>query len=340
MQIPKLSVRRLVPLFALACAALLQPAAAAELRKTKVTIPVTVLNFYPLYAGVEKGYFAKEGLDLEIISTSGDGPDVDALISGSVDFTVSTPNRLMTSHAQGKPLLGIMNVGNRMSMECFMNKEIATGLGVSLQMPLDKRLAALKGLTLAGTRPGAFSYLLPLSYAKRAGYVPQKDVQLVGVGGGPGMIAAVENKNVAVACGASPLIEMAVARGKSVVFTENIRGVDPAFENFLYEVLYVRPDFAAKEPETVRKMIRGLLAAIKFIQTAPDAEQLPIMKKYFGGAPDDILLQALSTTKLGFRADGRITDEAVKKAADFLIQTGAITSAPAAKDITSNAFLP
>jgi NitT/TauT family transport system substrate-binding protein len=340
MQASKITARWIAPLIAVACAALLQPAQGQELRKTKVTIPVAALNFYPLYAGIAKGYFAKEGLDLEIIATAGDGPDVDALIAGSVDFTVSTPNRLMTSHQQGKPLLGIMNVGNRMAMDCWMNKDIATGLGVSLQMPLDKRLASLRGLTLAGTRPGAFSYLLPMAYAKRAGLVPQKDVQLVGVGGGPGMIAAVENKQVAVACGSSPLPEMAVARGKAVMLTENIKGNDTTYDNFLFEVLYVRPDFAAKEPETVRKMTRALLESIKFIKTAPDAEQLPILKKYFSGAPDEILLQSLGTAKGTFRSDGRITDEAVKKAADFLVQTGAITSAPTAKEITSNAFLP
>src|SRR5262249_55057560 len=82
---------------------------AQGLKPLRVTIPVIGMNFLPLFVAADKGMFAKEGFDVEIISTSGDGPDVDALIAGSVQFTVSTPNRLLTSYEQGKPLLAIMN---------------------------------------------------------------------------------------------------------------------------------------------------------------------------------------------------------------------------------------
>jgi NitT/TauT family transport system substrate-binding protein len=333
------SICRLIPVI-LACLTFLQPASAQELRKIKVTIPVSAINFYPLYVGVAKGYFAREGLDVEIISTSGDGPDVDALIAGSVEFTVSTPNRLMMSFQQGKRLLGVMNLSNRMWMECWMNKDLATSRGMTMSMPVEKRFQTLKGLSIAGSRPGSFSYLLALDYAKRAGLVPQQDVQLIGVGAPPAMIAAVENKQVAAACTSSPTPETAVARGKAAMLTDNTKGVDPTYDNFLFELLYVRPDFAAKEPETVKKMTRALLSSVNYIKTAPDAEQLPILKKYFSGSPDNILLESLAATRLSMRSDGRITDESVNKAADFLLRTGVITKAPQPKDVTSNAFLP
>src|SRR5262252_9888611 len=84
------------------------PGATQTLKPLRVTIPVIGMNFLPLFVAADKGLFAKEGFEVEIISTSGDGPDVDALIAGSVQFTVSTPNRLLTSYEQGKPLLAIM----------------------------------------------------------------------------------------------------------------------------------------------------------------------------------------------------------------------------------------
>jgi NitT/TauT family transport system substrate-binding protein len=173
----------------------------------KVTVPVVGLAFYPLYVGIEKGIFAKHGLDVEVVSTSGDGPDVDALISGDAQFTVSTPNRLMTAYEQGKPLWGIMSVANRMAIDCFANKEVMTKLGISTATPIDKRFQALKGQTVAGTRPGAFTYLLLVGYAKRFGLEPQKDIQIIGVGGGASMLGAVENNQAAVACSASPAQE-------------------------------------------------------------------------------------------------------------------------------------
>src|SRR5690554_1044725 len=100
-------------------------ALAQDLKKLRITIPVPVINFYPLYVAADKGFFKEKGYDVEIIATSGDGPDIDALISGSVQFTVSTPNRLFTAYEQGKPLLAVMNLGNRVAMECFMNQGVA-----------------------------------------------------------------------------------------------------------------------------------------------------------------------------------------------------------------------
>src|SRR4051812_2647899 len=99
-----------------------------SVKKVRVTIPVPVLTFYPLYVARDRGIFSQHGLDVEIIQTSGDGPDVDALISGSVEFTVSTPNRLFMAYEQGRPLLAVANLGNLMAIECWMNKEVAESL--------------------------------------------------------------------------------------------------------------------------------------------------------------------------------------------------------------------
>src|SRR5512135_3689584 len=71
------------------------------LQKLRMAIPVPALVFYPIYVAQDKGFFADEGIEMEVISTQGDGPDVDALIAGSVQFTTSTPNRLMTAFEQG-----------------------------------------------------------------------------------------------------------------------------------------------------------------------------------------------------------------------------------------------
>ncbi|MEJ0071287.1 MAG: ABC transporter substrate-binding protein [Pseudomonadota bacterium] len=171
----------------------------------------------------------------------GDGPDIDALISGSVDFTISTPNRLFTAYEQGKPLLAVMNMANRMGIECAMNKAMAEKLGVTEATPLEQKLKALKGQTVAGTRPGAFTYLLLVNYAKRVGLVPQQDLQIIGVGGPNSMLPALENGQVAVACTGSPMPEFAVSRGKAIAFSHNLRGDDPAFDDFLFELLYARP---------------------------------------------------------------------------------------------------
>ena len=117
--------------------ALSTSAMAQALKPLRVTIPVIGMNFLPLFVAADKGMFAKEGFDVEIISTSGDGPDVDALIAGSVQFTVSTPNRLLTSYEQGKPLLAVMNMANRNAIDCVINKDVAARLAITENTPLE-----------------------------------------------------------------------------------------------------------------------------------------------------------------------------------------------------------
>jgi NitT/TauT family transport system substrate-binding protein len=315
-------------------------ASAQPTKKLRVTIPVIGMNFLPLFVAADKGLFAKEGFDVEIIPTSGDGPDVDALIAGSVQFTISTPNRLLTSFEQGKPLLAIMNMANRNAIDCVINKDTAARVGVSENTPLEQRLKALKGLKVAGTRPGAFTYLVLVDYAKRASLVPQQDLQILGVGGGPGMIAAIENGAVDVACNVSPSTDLMVKRGKAIMFTYNSLGKDPAYDDFLFELLYVRPDYAKQNPDLVRSFCRALLAAIADIRDTPAKDQLPLLRNRFSGVEDDMLLGVLETFKPMFRRDGKVTPVSLDKAIKFMLDTGAIKSGAPWDQIATYEFLP
>jgi NitT/TauT family transport system substrate-binding protein len=336
-------LRSMVKMALLAGAVYLGSATAGTAQTTKqlrVTIPVIGMNFLPLFVAADKGLFAKEGFEVEIISTSGDGPDVDALIAGSVQFTVSTPNRLLTSYEQGKPLLAIMNMANRNAIDCVMNKNTASKLGITENTPLDQKLKALKGLKVAGTRPGAFTYLVLVDYAKRVGLVPQQDLQILGVGGGPGMIAALENGAIDVACNTSPTTDLMVKRGKAIMFTYNSLGKDPAYDDFLFELLYVRPDYAKQNPDIVRAFCRALLAAIADIRDTPAQEQLPLLRQRFTGVEDDMLVQVLENLKPIFRRDGKVTPESLEKATKFLIDSDAIKTGAPWKDIATYDYLP
>lgn len=315
-------------------------AVAQSLQKIQVTVPTPALSFYPLYYGQDKGIFAKEGMEVEVITTNGDGPDVDAVISGSVPFSISTPNRLFTAFEQGKPLKAVALTAQRMSIECAMNKQVADKLGITPETPLAEKIKAMKGLTVGGTRPGAFTYLLLETYAKRAGLVPQQDLKIIGVGGVNSMLPAVENNQISIGCTGSPFIELAVKRGKAIRFTENARGGDPEFDDFLFHIVHARPDFLVKEPDTVRRFLRGWFNSLEQIMSTPSASHLEGIKARFGGAPDDVLMESFENTKQIFKRDGTITPTSVQKASKFLMEHGAIKAPLTFEQFATNDFLP
>ena len=324
----------------LALSASFSPALAQERTKIRVTIPTPSMLFYPLYYGQEKGHFPKEGMDVELIVTNGDGPDVDAVISGSVQFAVSTPNRLFTAFEQGKPLKAIMMLAKRMAIECAMNKQVAEKLSITPDSPLEAKFKALKGLTVAGTRPGAFTYVLLETYGKRAGLTAQKDFKLIGVGGANSMLPALENNQIAVGCTGSPFQELAVSRGKAIAYTNNMGGGDPAFDDFLFELVYARPDFLKENPETVRKFLRAFLTSVNEVLDTPTDSHMPALKARYGGAAEDVLRASFERAKGVYARDGIVTPGSVEKAGAFMIESGAIKKAATYSDVADNNYLP
>jgi ABC-type nitrate/sulfonate/bicarbonate transport system substrate-binding protein len=312
----------------------------ADLIPIKVTTPTASAVFIPLYDAQKNGDFAKVGLDVQAISTNGDGPDVDALIAGSAQFTISTPNRLFMAFERGKRLLAVASMANRMNIDCAMNKAVAERLGITPATPLDARLKLMKGLTVAGTRPGAFTYLLLQAYGKRAGLVPQKDFRLIGVGGPASMLPALENGQIAVGCTGSPFPELAVARGKGIIFADNSGGTDPDFTNFLYEMVYVLPDYAKAHPQIVRNFLKVLFASVRHFLDAKPATLLPEIRAYYPGLSDPVLLQIIAKTKESYNRSGVISAASVAKAGTFLVTSGAIKHAASFADVADNQYLP
>jgi NitT/TauT family transport system substrate-binding protein len=337
-------VRRTAVAVALACGLAFGStqalAQAKPMQKLRMAIPVPALVFYPIYVAQDKGFFAEEGIEMEVISTQGDGPDVDALIAGSVQFTASTPNRLMTAFEQGKPLKAVMSMSNKMGIHCFMNKESAEKAGIKEGMSFEEKIKRLKGLTVGGTRPGAFSYVIAVDYAKRGGLVPQKDVKIVGVGGGPQMLAAVENKQVDVGCFASPVVELAVSRGKSVWLANNALSEDKAFSEFLFELVYVLPEYAKQNPETVRKVLRALVKGNEWIMNATPQQHLEVLKKRFETVDTKVLLDSMANVRAAIIPSGCISPKSLQAAADFMKRVDQLKKDVPFNAVVDNSFLP
>ena len=330
---------RTILLAALTTALAAPLAQAQQPQKIKITVPTISTIFYPLYYGQEKGIFAKENMEIEVISTNGDGPDVDAVISGSAQFAISTPNRLFTAFEQGRPLKAIGMLARRMAIDCAMNKQVADKLGVTTAMPLEARLKAMKGLTVAGTRPGAFTYVLLDIYGKRVGLTAQKDFQLIGVGGLASMLPALENNQIAIGCTGSPFTELAVSRQKAIRFTNNSGGADPAFDDFLFEMVYARPDFVQKNGETARGFLRALFASVAAVLDTPSADHMPMLKKLYSGVPDDVMLETFENTKRIYSRDGIVTPASVQKAGAFMVESGAVKTPATFEQVADNGFL-
>ena len=78
------------------------PVHAQAPKKIKITMPTVALSMSPVYLAKARGYFAEEGLDVEMIATRGGGPDIQALIAGEADFTFTPGDNRSEERRVGK----------------------------------------------------------------------------------------------------------------------------------------------------------------------------------------------------------------------------------------------
>ena len=159
---------------------------AQGLTKVKITQPSESLSYMPIYVGRAKDFFKEAGIDLQLVVTRGDGPDVQALMAKEVEFVATPPHHLYTLYLQNRKLLGICGILGRCGINMVISKEAAAERNVSEDSPFEKKLAALKGLTFGVSTPGSLTYNMGLYYILRAGLKPQVDAKVVGTGVGHG----------------------------------------------------------------------------------------------------------------------------------------------------------
>jgi len=321
---------------ALAC-----PAAQAQApRKVKLTMPVVALTMSPVYLAKGKGFFAEEGLDVEITSTGGGGPDIRALIAGEADFTFTTGDNVMLAYQEGKPLLMVMSALNKVFINWAIHKESAKAKGITESTPFGEKVKALKGLTVGVTNPAALTAHLAAFVIRKAGYVPQEDVKIIPVGAGPTWLAALENRKVDLALTAPPVPETAIQRGFAIMFINNAKGEDPSISEFLMENLVARPETTKKDPDLVRRMVRALVKANKWALSSTPEQVTDALKPALGKTDPKILLAGVRSLMPTLSPDGRTTERSVQTTQEILDVAGLLKKRAAYSDIVTNEFLP
>ncbi|MFQ5898755.1 MAG: ABC transporter substrate-binding protein [Candidatus Methylomirabilia bacterium] len=328
--------------FTLAMGLVFAPAGRPEAAVTKVIITQAVesLAFVANYVARANGYFADEDLAVEVISTRGGGPDIKANLAGRVEFSIAAGTYQINAVKAGGELIAVMSALKRSIVNSAIRKDVAERLGITAATPFKEKLKKMKGLTLGATRPGALTYNQGEYWIRKAGYTPQQEVKLIGAGAGPVLVAALERGKIDVAIQTIPVPETAVFRGKAIPFITNSAGQDPDMDEFMMEVLLVRPGYAEKNPETVRKVVRALLRANRWIAEHSAEEIRERIQIYFAKTDPRLLRTSIGAVKTAVSLDGKITQRAVDITQNLLIAAGKLKKPFARSVLVSDAFLP
>lgn len=282
--------------------------------KVRMAQAVDAVSFLPIYIARHFKYFEQDGLEVDITVTGSSGPDIAALIAGEVQFAASAGAPVFNAWHQGQKLIGIQNIFNNTTTRIVISNEAAKRIGFDPSWNLDRKMKALKGMKIGMTRAGALTDSFARSLVTMAGYVPDRDVEILAVGSGAPMTAAVKQGKVDLATQFAPFTEQGIADGDFRLYIDLGGGEVPAWKENLVQALFVRPDWAARNEDTVRRMVRSLNRANKWIADSPPEELAKVLKGFFPSIQDKALLEAARLNRLAVRADGRISKEAAELA--------------------------
>jgi NitT/TauT family transport system substrate-binding protein len=292
-----------------------------------LALPAATLTFSAPFIAEDAGFFKKEGLRVSVRNIVGVG-SVNAVISGSADFTMGTGPVFLRAAAQGQRMLAIVNLVDRPLVELVLRKDVADAAGITATMPLAERAKAMKGKTIAIQGVGSIVHAWQRVVASRGGLDLEKDVRVAPMDP-PAMLPALENKAIDGYATSMPFTTQAIVKGSAVMLataTSDAADLTP----FAYGLVYARPETCRDKREKCARMARAMTAAARFIRDKP-AEALEILRKRFDKLDPQVLNAAWQVVSKAHAEDTRVTIAGLENSQRVSIEAGLLDPKDALK---------
>ena len=273
-----------------------------------VKIGTAVLGDYamagPVIVALEKGFFRQEGVNAEFVPFRG-GPDLlKAVLAGDVLIGVTGSTDILVFREAGSPIkmIATHTEGNHFTLNVA---------------PEVNALGDLKGKAIGITRPGSTTWIFARMLAKQQGWDPDRDVKIVALGALDAQLAALSRKEITafVWGDGGAVTEL---QGKSKVLMR----LDRFTPQWISQIDYASEDAIRKDPETIKKGLRGIFRALRFMKEHPE-DAAPMAAKRLGWTPEAVLRAHKISSPL-FPFDGSISVQALGSMQDVLLEYGVI----------------
>lgn len=263
--------------------------ARAEMEHVTVAIPSQIVDFAAEFIA-EDMFFKDQELDVKPLAIAGVGA-MNAVISGSVQFSYSSGGSLTRAAARGQKLLAIATLNNRVAEFAVIRKDIAEAAHFDPTAPIATRAQILKGhaFGIGGVGSIGDAYLKVVA---KAGGVDFNDIVFSALQP-PDIIAAMNRKVLDGFSLGAPWAQQVVQDGSAVIIANGVDGDPPGYSPAASALLVTRPQLCAEHRSICVKMGHSMALAADFIHEHPQ-ESIAILKKRFTTISDAVLASAFS----------------------------------------------
>ncbi|MDI3270091.1 MAG: ABC transporter substrate-binding protein [Bacillota bacterium] len=303
---------------------------AATAKTSKVRLGLsTWIGFAPLYVAKEKGFFEKEGVDVELLLMEGVAERRSALAAGKIHGFVSTVDTHVVTAASGVPVVQVLALDDSYG-----------GDGI-VALKKIQSLQDLVGRKVAVQTDGGASYFWFLYLLEKEGISPAQ-IQFQSMSAGEAGAAFVAGK-----VDAAVTWQPWLSRAENTSFGHVLLKSD-ATPGVIADTLALRQDFVGSQPQAVRGIVAAWFDALDFIQANPD-ESYAIMAKAMGLTAEEFKSQlsdirwydrTMNQAYFGTPEKPGPLYDLTAMAASFWKRQGLIEKEPQAKDLIDGTFLP
>lgn len=250
--------------------------AQGALSEISITNSSSGLPYGGLRMAQQAGLFEKNGLKIRLIVSESGNAATTALLAGSVEMSGAGPSEAIVARARGQNIVIVGNLYRGLSGSLVLAKPVVEKLGIGPDAPVEQRLKALEGLTIAS--PSATSaYTGPVKNSAADLNVKPKLVYMAQ----PAMPAALETGAIQGMIGAAPFSTVPVVKGTGVLWISGPKAQFPAKHMPTSSAcLHTTEAYATANPDVIRK-IQALLADISaFIKQKPAEAKANLGKAY------------------------------------------------------------
>ena len=219
----------------------------------------SITNFPILETARQKGFFQREGLQVSLVYIRG-GLDIKTLLTNDADFAMGSTTAV-TAFVAGAPLRIVLSY----------NAHVDQGLYSQAKY---RRIADLKGQPIGSLNPGGLVDTMVRRILIKNGLQPERDVNLLAMGGTPERYAALKAGAIAATMLSSPFNFLAEKEGFLKLATTRDYVDVPG------TAVVVAAEKIKKQPATIKRFMRASLRAMKHIRESR-AESTQLIAREF-----------------------------------------------------------
>ncbi|MGH8705324.1 MAG: ABC transporter substrate-binding protein [Burkholderiales bacterium] len=281
----------------------------AQIEKRDVHIAVggqAAFYYLPLTIAERLGYFKDEGLNIKISDFAGGAVALRAVVGGSADVVSGAYEHTVSLQAKKQYFQAFVLQGRL--------PQIALGVSKSKAATF-RSFKDLKGMKVGVSAPGSSTHNLVKQLLAKAGLDPIKDVSIIGVGVGAGVIAAMQGGQIDALSNVDPMMTRLEQDGtiKIVADTRTVKGTEAVWGALLPAgVLHAAIEFVQKNPNTVQALANAIVRADKWIARASATDVAKVVPETYLLGDRALYLFSYDKVKEAISPDGLISDAGAK----------------------------